>query len=104
MPVLCLTVLFTAGSAADPVTRHGLAALTADMLDEGTADLDGLALHDALARIGSQLDTEVGVDAADAVDRHAVEVRSPGPRDPGGRGAASAVRRAGLRRASGTTA
>jgi zinc protease len=64
VPVLCLTVLFAAGSAADPVTRHGLAALTADMLDEGTADLDGMALHDALARIGSQLDTEVGVDAA----------------------------------------
>jgi len=64
VPVLCLTVLFPIGSAADPVDRHGLAALTADLLDEGTTDLDALALHDALARIGSQLDTEVGVDAA----------------------------------------
>ncbi len=63
VPVLSLTALFPTGSAADPPDRHGLSALTADLLDEGTTDLDALTLHDALARIGSQLDTEVGVDA-----------------------------------------
>ena len=63
VPVLSLTALFPTGSAADPPDRHGLSALTADLLDEGTTDLDALALHDALARIGSQLDTDVGVDA-----------------------------------------
>ena len=35
----------------------------ADLLDEGTRELDGLALHDALARIGAQFDCDVGVDA-----------------------------------------
>jgi zinc protease len=64
VPVFCVSVLFPVGSAADPPARHGLAALTADLLDEGTSELDALALHDALARIGSQLDTEVGVDAS----------------------------------------
>ena len=39
-------------------------SLTADLLDEGTQSLDGLALHDALARLGSHLEGEVGPDAA----------------------------------------
>jgi zinc protease len=63
VPVLCLSLLLPAGSAADPLGRHGLAALTADLMDEGTAELDGLGLHDALARIGAQFDCDVGVDA-----------------------------------------
>ena len=63
VPVLCLSLLFPVGSAADPVSRFGLAALVADLLDEGTRELDGLALHDALARIGAQFDCDVGVDA-----------------------------------------
>lgn len=64
LPVVCLSVLWPIGSAADPVDRFGLTSLTADLLDEGTRTLDGLALHDALARIGSHLEGEVGPDAA----------------------------------------
>jgi zinc protease len=63
VPVLCLSLLVPAGSATDPAGKYGLAALTADLMDEGTLDLDGLALHDALARIGAQFECEVGVDA-----------------------------------------
>jgi zinc protease len=63
VPVLCLSLLFPVGSAADPARRFGLAALVADLMDEGTRELDGLALHDALARIGAQFDCDVGVDA-----------------------------------------
>ena len=33
------------------------------MLDEGSGDLNALELHEALGRIGAQLDTEVGSDA-----------------------------------------
>ncbi len=33
------------------------------MLDEGAGDRDALEVHDALARIGAQFDTEVGPDA-----------------------------------------
>jgi zinc protease len=64
LPVVCLSVLWPVGSAADPQDRFGLTSLTADLLDEGTRTLDGLALHDALARIGSHLEGEVGPDAA----------------------------------------
>ncbi len=64
LPVVCLSVLYPIGSAGDPVDRFGLTSLTADLLDEGTQTLDGLALHDALARLGSHLEGEVGPDAA----------------------------------------
>jgi zinc protease len=64
LPVVCLSALWPLGSAADPIDRFGLTSLTADLLDEGTRTLDGLALHDALARIGSHLEGEVGPDAA----------------------------------------
>ena len=64
LPVVCLSVLYPIGSAGDPVDRFGLTSLTADLLDEGTQSLDGLALHDALARLGSHLEGEVGPDAA----------------------------------------
>ena len=63
VPVISAMLLVPVGAAADPADRHGLAAITGDLLDEGCGDLDALALHDALARIGAQLDTEVGSDA-----------------------------------------
>jgi zinc protease len=63
VPVLCLSLLLPAGSAADPAHQHGLASLTADLMDDGAGAMDGLALHDALARIGAQFDCDVGVDA-----------------------------------------
>jgi predicted Zn-dependent peptidase len=63
VPVISAMLLVPVGAAADPADRYGLAAITGDLLDEGCGDLDALALHDALARIGAQLDTEVGSDA-----------------------------------------
>jgi zinc protease len=63
LPVATMVLLVRAGSAADPVDRPGLASLTGDMLDEGAGDRDALGVHDALARIGAQFDTEVGPDA-----------------------------------------
>jgi len=63
VPIVSVLALIPAGAAADPPGRHGLAAITSDLLDEGCGDLDALAFHDALARIGAQLDTEVGADA-----------------------------------------
>jgi predicted Zn-dependent peptidase len=58
-----MLVLVRRGAAADPVGREGLAAITGDLLDEGCGQLDALALHEALGRIGAQLETEVGSDA-----------------------------------------
>jgi zinc protease len=63
VPVVSALVLVPFGAAADPLARPGLAAITGDLLDEGCGDLDALALHDRLGRIGAQLETEVGADA-----------------------------------------
>lgn len=63
VPVATLVLLVRAGSSADPASRAGLASLTGEMLDEGAGDRDAMAVHDALARIGAQFDTEVGPDA-----------------------------------------
>jgi len=63
VPLVTALLLVKRGSAADPGDRAGLAAITGDLLDEGCGDLDALGLHEALGRIGGQIDTEVGSDA-----------------------------------------
>lgn len=63
VPVATMVLLLRAGSSGDPPNRPGLASLTGDMLDEGAGDRSALEVHDALARIGAQFDTEVGPDA-----------------------------------------
>jgi zinc protease len=51
------------GHGADPDGREGLAALTADMVDEGTGALSALDVSDAFARIGAEYDLDAGPDA-----------------------------------------
>jgi zinc protease len=63
LPLVCLLWLWHAGTAADRDEAPGLAALTADLLDEGTASLTMSGLHEALAGVGGQLDTDIGHDA-----------------------------------------
>lgn len=63
VPVATMVLLVRAGSSADPAGRPGLASLTGDMLDEGAGNRGALDVHEALARIGAQFDTEVGPDA-----------------------------------------
>jgi zinc protease len=63
LPLVCLLWLWHAGTSADTDEAPGLAALTADLLDEGTASLTMSELHEALAGIGGQLDTDIGHDA-----------------------------------------
>lgn len=63
VPLVSLLVLVRRGSATDPPGREGLAAIVGDLLDEGFGAFDAMALHEALGRIGAQLDTEVGSDA-----------------------------------------
>ena len=55
--------LVPTGSAADPEAQPGLAALTADLLDEGSTTRSALELHAALDRIGARLGIQVGSDA-----------------------------------------
>jgi predicted Zn-dependent peptidase len=63
VPIITFVLQVSDGSAADPPDRHGLAALTADMLDEGTGDLSAIDVSEALARIGAEFDTDIGADA-----------------------------------------
>jgi predicted Zn-dependent peptidase len=63
VPLISLLVLVKRGASADPPGEEGLAAIVGDLLDEGCGDLDALQLHEAIGRIGAQLETEVGSDA-----------------------------------------
>ena len=63
VPLVSFLALLPIGASADPLDRPGLAAITSDMLDEGCGDLDAMALHDTLGRIGGHLDSEIGSDA-----------------------------------------
>ncbi len=63
VPVVAMLLLLSSGAAEDPDDRPGLAALTADMLDEGSGERSALDLEAAFARLGAQFDTEIGPDA-----------------------------------------
>lgn len=65
LPLVTLVLVIPAGSAADPAGRAGLAAMTADMLDEGSGGRSAIQVHEALARIGTALDTGIGADAVE---------------------------------------
>jgi zinc protease len=63
VPMVGLTLLVRIGSADDPAGREGLAAITADMLDEGSGSRSAIDIHLDIARIGAQFDTDIGADA-----------------------------------------
>jgi zinc protease len=63
VPLVSVLALVPVGASADPPDRPGLAAITGDMLDEGSGDRSALEVHEALGRIGAQLDLDVGHDA-----------------------------------------
>src|SRR5581483_9513796 len=58
-----IPVLVRSGSALDPHGQHGLAALTADMLDEGSGGRSAIEIHEAIGRLGAHLETDIGSDA-----------------------------------------
>ncbi|HUH05424.1 MAG TPA: pitrilysin family protein [Kofleriaceae bacterium] len=57
-------IMERAGSAYDPPGKSGLAALTADLLDEGAGSLDSLALARELERLGASARTFAQADSA----------------------------------------
>jgi zinc protease len=63
VPLVAVLALIPVGASSDPADRPGLAAITGDMLDEGAGERSALEVHEALGRIGAQLDLEVGHDA-----------------------------------------
>ena len=61
--LVTVLLLLRHGSAADPPQRAGLAALTGDLLDEGSRERSGVELHEAVQRIGGACATTVTSDA-----------------------------------------
>ena len=64
IPVVAFSLLIRRGASSDPAGKHGLAAMTADMLDEGSGDRSAIEIHEDIARLGTQLETDIGSDAA----------------------------------------
>ena len=64
VPVVMFAMSVEGGLSADPGGKEGLAALTADLVDEGTGDLSAIDVSDAMVRIGAEYDVEVGADSS----------------------------------------
>jgi zinc protease len=64
VPIVSYMLLVRSGSSSDPDGKEGLAAIVADMLDEGSKGRSAIEMHEALARLGAQFDTDIGADAA----------------------------------------
>lgn len=63
VPVVTFVAQVAGGSGGDPASQQGLAAITADMLDEGTGSLSAIDVSEALAAIGAEFDLDVAPDA-----------------------------------------
>ena len=63
VPLVAFTLLVRRGASSDPAGKGGLAAFTADMLDEGSGHRSAIDMHEALAKLGAQFDTDIGSDA-----------------------------------------
>jgi zinc protease len=64
LPLVTVIAVVDAGAATEPVGREGVAALTARLLPEGAAGMDGAALADRFERIGASMDSHADWDVA----------------------------------------
>jgi predicted Zn-dependent peptidase len=65
LPILSMMLVAPgAGAAADPVGKGGLAAFTADLLDEGAGGISAIGLAEEQDRLGASIATGADVDAA----------------------------------------
>jgi zinc protease len=64
VPVVQFGLELDAGYAADQFASPGVATMTMEMLDEGTASMDALAISDALARLGANLSSSANLDSS----------------------------------------
>jgi len=74
LPIASVMIVVRGGTSRDPGHRHGLTSLTAGLMDEGAGARDAIALHEAFARLGTHLETDVGADCTTfgftVVERH----------------------------------
>jgi len=64
LPLVSLGLQFRGGASAHPPAKAGLAALTADMLDEGTATRTALEIAGTVDLLGATLTSSAGYDAS----------------------------------------
>jgi zinc protease len=64
LPLVSVLALVEAGASAEPAGKYGVAALTARLLLEGAAGLDGTALADRFEQIGASVDAQGDWDVA----------------------------------------
>jgi zinc protease len=64
LPLVSITAVVDAGAARERTSEAGVAALTAQLLLEGAAGLDGAALVDRFERIGTSVDAHADWDSA----------------------------------------
>jgi zinc protease len=62
VPVVQLSLQLDAGYAADQFASPGVATMTMEMLDEGTASMDALEISDSLATLGAELTSGANLD------------------------------------------
>jgi zinc protease len=63
-PIVALNLVLRTGADYDPPDRAGLASLTAEMLDEGAANLTALEIAETLERLGADLYLGAGRDGS----------------------------------------
>jgi zinc protease len=64
VPVVRFSLQLDAGYAADQFAAPGVATMTMEMLDEGTATMDALEINDTLLRLGAQLSSGANLDSS----------------------------------------
>jgi zinc protease len=64
LPVVSMNLVIKTGGAADPQDRAGLASMTANLIDEGTATRSTLDIANQLAAIGANLNTGADWDSS----------------------------------------
>jgi zinc protease len=64
LPLVAATLAVRSGWSSDPTNKPGTAALTAELLDEGTRRHDAIGLETAARRLGAELSTRSSFDAS----------------------------------------
>jgi zinc protease len=64
LPLVTVLALVEAGASVEPAGREGVASLTARLLLEGAAGMDGIALADRFERIGASVEAHADWDVA----------------------------------------
>lgn len=76
LPLMAASLVFRAGSGANPVDRPGLASITARMLQQGTTTRSALQIADRAADLGATLGSRASADAS-SISTHSLSRNFP---------------------------